>query len=471
MKGFRHFILSKHELIMSHGPNRGMVKLRNSNAVIILVLILIASGLHLVGSETEPEIKLELIWEGDIPEGVQNVIFLDEKGYNVFSVQCEDSEGALRDKRILMVEGSRLRYYEGEGMELVREVELRGGHVVISKNGRNIVTIEGLERDTMKEGGYIDKPAVLRLCRWDGEELGEGEISPGGWGYIFLYPLGNDKAIAVSKIGNDGTDYQISMFIREGKLLREVFKADGQYPTGVFDYAEDGSAAFFVYTSWDVPRKKRVRYVERVVIDGEGKEIVRYGYRHPGWAGWVSPRGRYLVEVTRGKYLVIRERGGRLIAEHHVQGEGNYYAAFSPDERYLGVTPGPWKVYFFETETGRLLWEYADRSEMTHFSSVAILPSLRLLFAGRSEAVLKPGQFKGSIDELNRRVIENETKDRSIYLLANGHLMRVLGPFPGEGYETQLQAPDLRISKDGKSLLVTTPRKFFIYSIITGKGQ
>ena len=205
-----------------------------------------------------------------------------------------------------------------------------------------------------------------------------------------------------------------------------------------------------------------------VVIDGEGREESRYICPRPFRGGYLSPRGNYIAEVTAGKYVMIYDRGGRLIAEHHVQGRGNYYAAFSPDEKYLCVTPGPWRVYFFETKTGKMLWEYVDTSEMTHFSSAAILSSLHLVFAGRSEAILKPGQFKGSIDELNRRVIENETKDRSVYLLANGHLMRVLGPFPGKGYGTQLQAPDLRISKDEKFLLVTTPSEFFIYDINTG---
>jgi len=425
------------------------VKMRSISSVIIIALTLTISRLYAGEGNTsqrEPRVKLELIWEAEIPKGVQKVVFLDEKGYDVFSVQCEDPEGALRDKRVLMVEGDRLRYYEGEGMELVREVELRGGHVVVSKNGRNIVTIEGLERDTMKEGGYIDKPAVLRLYRWDGEELGEVEISPGGWGYIYLYPLGNDKAIAVSKIGNDGTDYQISMFIREGKVLREVFKADGQYPTGVFDYAEDGSVAFFVYTSWDIPRKNRGRYVERVVIDGEGKEIVRYGYRHPGWAGWVSPRGRYLVEVTRGKYLVIRERGGKLIAEHHVQGEGNYFAAFSPDEKYLCVTPGFRKIYFFETQTGKFIWEYTYPDDRPSFFPGDVAPEGEFTF-----------------------MVFTPSKEESKWIWVfdkGGKVVGKLGPLDFSGYSLPV-----RYVGQVQQLFVRLPSRMFLYRLVRVGGE
>ena len=88
------------------------VKMRSVISAAITILVVIASGLYAGEGDTsqqEPRIKLELIWEGEIPESVNDVIFLDEKGYNVFSVQCEDPEGALREKRILMVEGSRLR--------------------------------------------------------------------------------------------------------------------------------------------------------------------------------------------------------------------------------------------------------------------------------------------------------------------------------------------------------------------------
>ncbi|RLF97499.1 hypothetical protein DRN58_08675, partial [Thermococci archaeon] len=88
--------------------------MRSVISTAIITLVVIASGLYAGEEDTsqqEPGIKLELIWERDIPEGVHDVIFLDKNGYNVFSVQCEDPEGALREKRILMVEGDRLRYY------------------------------------------------------------------------------------------------------------------------------------------------------------------------------------------------------------------------------------------------------------------------------------------------------------------------------------------------------------------------
>ena len=434
--------------------------------VLSAIIALTAVGLY---AQTEPEIKLELVWEKEIPKGVRDFVFLDEDGYNVFSSQCKDPERALKAKRILMVADGRLRYYEGDEMKMVKEVPLRGGHITISKNGRNIVTIEGLELDPSGKGGFVDKPAILRLYNWKGEELARGGISPGGWDYINLYPLGNDKAIAMSKI-SEGTSYQISMFVEDGGVLREVFTVEGQYPTGTLDYAENGSAVFFLQTRWDAPieYEERKKPVERIVIDGAGEEVVRYNYRHPGWAGWVSPKGNFLVEVTRGKYLVIRTRDGELIAEHHVQGQGNYYAAFSPDEKYLCVTPGPWRVYFFETKTGKMLWEYVDMDEYTHFSSLTVLPSLSLVFAGRSEALLKPGEFKGTVEELNKKVIANETKDRTLFIIENGKLLQRLGPFLGKGFGTQLQAPVLKISNDEKFLFVLTPSRLYLYKISIG---
>ena len=396
----------------------------------IITLVVVASGLYAGEGDTsqrEPGIKLELIWEAEIPEGVQKVVFLDEKGYNVFSVQCEDPEGALRDKRVLMVEGGRLRYCEGEGMRLVREVELRGGHIAISKNGRNIVTIEGLERDTMKEGGYIDKPAVLRLYRWDGEELGEVEISPGGWEYIDLYPLGNDRTVLMHLAGGEGLYNGIEVLVRHGERLEE--EITDLESSWVVDYAESGERALVVL---------RNRYM--VVIDGEGREESRYICPRPFRGGYLSPRGNYIAEVTAGKYVMIYDRGGRLIAEHHVQGPGNYYAAFSPDEKYLCVTPGFRKIYFFETQTGKLIWEYTYPDDRPSFFPGDVAPEGEFTF-----------------------MVFTPSKEESKWIRVfdkGGKVVGKLGPLDFSGYSLPV-----RYVGQVQQLFVRLPSRMFLYRL------
>ncbi|MCD6086982.1 MAG: hypothetical protein J7K11_03355 [Candidatus Hydrothermae bacterium] len=404
--------------------------MRRIISAMIITLVVVASGLYAGEGDTsqrEPGIKLELIWEAEIPEGVQKVVFLDEKGYNVFSVQCEDPEGALRDKRVLMVEGGRLRYCEGEGMRLVREVELRGGHIAISKNGRNIVTIEGLERDTMKEGGYIDKPAVLRLYRWDGEELGEVEISPGGWEYIDLYPLGNDRTVLMHLAGGEGLYNGIEVLVRHGERLEE--EITDLESSWVVDYAESGERALVVL---------RNRYM--VVIDGEGREESRYICPRPFRGGYLSPRGNYIAEVTAGKYVMIYDRGGRLIAEHHVQGPGNYYAAFSPDEKYLCVTPGFRKIYFFETQTGKLIWEYTYPDDRPSFFPGDVAPEGEFTF-----------------------MVFTPSKEESKWIRVfdkGGKVVGKLGPLDFSGYSLPV-----RYVGQVQQLFVRLPSRMFLYRL------
>jgi hypothetical protein len=425
----------------------------------IIAFLAISLGLYAQDTaQAEPKVRLEKVWEKEIPEGVKDFVFLDENGYNVFSVQCKNPEKALKEKRILMVQDGKLRYFEGDEMKIVKEVALRGGSITISKNGHNLATIEGLERDPSGKGGFVNKPAILRLYNWKGEELASAQISPEEWEYIDIYPLGNDNMVIVSMVGGEGLYYGIEIYVKRDKNLTKVFS--NKNVSWLVDYAENGERALLV-----------VENKEMVLFNGSGEEDIRYICPRPYRKGFLSPRGNYIVEITAGKYVMIFDYNGKLIAEHHVQGQGDYYAAFSPDEKYLCVTPGPWRIYFFETKTGKMLWEYSDTDENTHFSSTAVFSSKQVIFAGRSEAILKPGEFKGTIDELNRKVIENETKDRSVYVIKNAKLLQSLEPFPGKGFGTQLQAPIIRLSNDEKFVLVTTPSKFFVYRILVGGGR
>ena len=387
-------------------------------------------------AQAELQIKLESVWEKEIPVGVSDFIFLDEDGYNIFSVQCKDPEKALKEKRILMVQDGKLEFFEDDTKMLSKKVELKGGYA-ISKNGHNIAALEGL---------------TLRLLDWQGNELARGEMAPKGYEHITLYPLGNDEMVVVSSTGGEGRFYGVRIFVRQDKDLTEVFS--NEETSWLVDYAENGEKSLLVIENKDM-----------VLFNGSGEEILRYICPRACRKGFLSPFGSYIAEITAGKYVMIYDRNGEVIAEHHVQGLGDHYAAFSPDEKYLCVTPGPWRVYFFETETGKMLWEYVDVDENTHFSSVAISPPMHMTFAGRSEAILKPGEFNGSIDELNKRVIENATKDRTVSVIANGKFLKSLGPFPGKGFGTQLQTPEVSISQDQNFLWVKTPTKSYIYRI------
>jgi WD40 repeat protein len=404
---------------------------------ITIALMALNIGLYAQGKDTahqEPKVKLELVWEKEIPEGVKDFVFLDENGYNVFSVQCKNPEKALKEKRILMVQDGKLRYFEGDEMKIVKEVALRGGSITISKNGHNLATIEGLERDPSGKGGFVNKPAILRLYNWKGEELASTQILPEEWEYIDIYPLGNDNMVIVSMVGGEGLYYGIEIYVKRDKNLTKVFS--NKNVSWLVDYDENGERALLV-----------VENKEMVLFNGSGEEDIRYICPRPYRKGFLSPRGNYIVEITAGKYVMIFDYNGKLIAEHHVQGQGNYYAAFSPDEKYLLVSPGFRKIYLFETKSGNLVWEYAHPDDRPSFFPGAVTPD---------------GEFSF--------VIYTPSKEENKWIWIfnkKGKVINELGPLNFSGYSV----PVFYLLQT-QELLVKLPSKFIVYHIVsTGGGR
>ena len=143
---------------------------------VLLVLLALVFIYPIISRGADKDsISVKLVWEKEIPEGVSNFVFLDENGYNVFSVQCKDPEKVLKEKRLLMVQGNKLVWYEGNEMRVVKEMDIKGSYA-ISKNGHNIAVLEGLERTD--KGEFGDKQATLRLLDWKGNELARTQISP-----------------------------------------------------------------------------------------------------------------------------------------------------------------------------------------------------------------------------------------------------------------------------------------------------
>jgi len=196
-----------------------------------------------------------------------------------------------------------------------------------------------------------------------------------------------------------------------------------------------------------------------VVIDGEGREESRYICPRPFRGGYLSPRGNYIAEVTAGKYVMIYDRGGRLIAEHHVQGRGNYYAAFSPDEKYLCVTPGPWRVYFFETETGEMLWEYVDTLSRYRF----VAPSRGGEYVFVSSTLFHPTNL--TLQEMADKFLLVFNKEGQ--LLNKTFVSSVKNSAEIEFYRWKALAPPIKITHDGKYLLVRLPSKLLLYKIVS----
>jgi uncharacterized Zn ribbon protein len=389
-------------------------------------------------------VNVKLVWEKEIPEGATDFVFLDENGYNVFSVQCEDPEKALKEKRLLMFQGNKLVWYEGDEMRVVKEMEIKGSYA-ISKNGHNIAVLEGLKRTD--KGGFEDKQATLGLLDWKGNELARTQISPKGWEYIDLFPLGNDSTVILNLSGGEGLYYKVWMFSRNGSELKKVFSSDGY----IWTYAENGS----IMLVSELQKK-------RFIMDGSGKNIGGFSYSNPRgnyWAG-ISPKGNYIAEVTTGKSVVIHNKYGTLISEHHVQRQGNYYGAFSPDEKYLCMTPGPWRVCFFETKTGKMLWEYTELNpDSFSFSFSPIVSNKGIVFIGSSKW-----------NPLS--VLSSAKSDKTIYLLNNA-IIKTLSRYTGKGHIAQefytwCPTPLMKTTSDGQYLMVRLPSKLQLYNILRG---
>ncbi len=369
-------------------------------------------------------VNVKLVWEKEIPEGATDFVFLDENGYNVFSVQCENPEKALKEKRILIVDKGKLKIYRGDEMQLTKEMDIKGSYA-ISKNGHNIAVLEGLKRND--KGGFEDKPATLRLLDWKGNELARTQISPRDWEYIDLFPLGNDSTVILNLSGGEGLYYKVWMFSRNGSELKKVFSSDGY----IWTYAENGSIMLLS----ELQKK-------RLIMDGSGKNIGGFSYSNPRgnyWAG-ISPKGNYIAEVTTGKSVVIHNKYGTLISEHHVQGQGNYYGVFSPDEKYLLISPGFRKIYFFNTKTGNLIWEYEHSEDKPSFFPGDVTPD---------------GEFSFIIFTPSRE------ESKWIWIFnKDGIMVNKIGPLNFTGYSLPINY----ISKTHE-LFIKLPTKILLYSI------
>jgi len=316
------------------------------------------------------ELSLELLWEKELPEGTGECVLLDESGMNIFSSQCAKPAKALQKMRALIVANDAIKLIKTDDFTVEREIKIsQYSKVSVSKNGKNFAVIEHvISGDIESRQWYRNvEKSILRLFNSALEELAQITLGPSPYANIFA--VGNDKTVVITDAGEDGRYTNITVFVKQDNTFRVSFALiGGLYPTFLFDYAENGSRIFLIHN--DKPVDGSSNLGERIVLDGEGREIVRYTYQHQGWKGWLSPIGNYIVEVTRGKYLVIRNKNGKLIADYQVQGQGNYYTSFSSNERYLCVTPGPWRIYHLQTKDGKMLWDYAHPDSFILFLNV-----------------------------------------------------------------------------------------------------
>ena len=414
-----------------------------------LVLLALSFIYPIISSGANKDsVNLKLVWEKEIPQGVKDFVFLDENGYNVFSVQCKDPEKALKEKRLLMVQGNKLAWYKGDEMRVVKEMTIGKGtsnenKVVISKNGRNIAILNGLYVPTIKDkdyyeykGTYRDQLATLRLLNWKGEDLARTQFSPGHLDYITIFPLGDDSTIVINFEGSEGHFSQMTIYRRSGSLLNHI-KAFNDL---LWDYSEDGQRMIGVVNG------------EMTILSNDGIIKASYHYR-PLRKVWISPTGKYVAQLGSGKYIGIFDNRGKLISEHHVQGRGNYYGAFSPDEKYLCMTPGPWRVYFFETKTGKMVWEYTHPDSFVLYMKVAVSSQDGYAFV-YSQPWSCPSPDRG----INPKPLLSE---KSIHIFdKKGNLINL--------FKIGDKISSLKITSDGEYLMVRLPSKLQLYNIIKG---
>jgi len=419
----------------------------------IIAFLAINLGLYAQDTaQTEPKIKLELVWEkgGNFRS---NFVFLDEEGYNPFSSMCKNSTKAIENKRMLYIGEGKIQFLQGNDLKSTNTIDLGySPRAEISKNGKNIVVVNPVHKigDLIEptDGGTGEptiqkivhqegEPAILRLFNSNGELLAEDTVGlPSD-----IYPLGNDKVVILEY----GEWSHIEVYCRNGMRFKKVQEYDGYF----LDYSEDGNYAVISVKPYE--EKKRV------IIDNNGNEYLVYYNEKVPWRGFISPQGNYIAEVTRGKYIVIFDKRGNVIAEHHVQGIGNYHGFFSLDERYLCITPGRWRVYFLKTETGELISEYLDSDTTAGFQAIAISSEPVLFFVGST--IVDP--------VINRRGLFT-TADRGLYIFNSDGLLieKLRDVFSGAGFGSPLMSAALWC-KDNY-LLVGTPTKCYLYRILQG---
>ena len=397
-----------------------------STALVFLFLFGIAMPQENEGPAKQ-KVLVDLLWEKEFKEQVATyLVDLDKSGVPLLrAVAFVHDHGSGQSA----TDGKRgvVKFFDSDGgLSKVVEAESNffGGLVMISKGGECIgftralegssefITKVGLELyDVNGNLIWADKSLDARPCR----VLSDGTV-----------------------LSYEGIGWEKFTLRDANGIIRWLRPAQGEAMYGATDISENDYIVFNIH--------KDVGLV--VVYDGEGSEIWRKEFKwgHTGKVS-VSDKVEYVAAVglgVSGRILHVRSRGGKLLWQYP-SGDCEFMD-FSPDSRYLAAGVNLNEIHLLESDSGSLVWRHKLQGRRRWFAIT----------------VSKDGEYVAAADGAGS---EDPLSEFSVVYLFD-HRGEVVWERQFKIHSSR--APDLRLTDDGKYLLIASGNSVCCYEI-TGK--
>jgi hypothetical protein len=308
----------------------------------------VALGLTIfeVKSQTKAEeqketIKLELIWQKEFPEGIQD-----------FGIgMSKEGESYLQT----VATGSKLLFYEKEELKS-REVEYsksqEGGvnEVYVTENGKYLLHYWRKMDESEKEWAYrklfvYDRSGNL-LWKRDSLSTYSPLLALNG-----EYAVGSTWYSGLTWLHRDGSEKTIDPLSEELWRLFFTFSSDSKYwAISVGEPKADPKHS----GAWLIMYDSRGNEVWRKQLEPKGI-AGEVALSHSGkWIGVNAPEGGRFVPL----FFHLFDVEGNLLWRSEIGSRGNYKIVFSPQDDYVVLLNNVEHIYIFETSSGRLVWDY-----------------------------------------------------------------------------------------------------------------
>lgn len=425
--------------------------LHSKGCLLAIAFVLItAFGLGNSPASQEPV----LLWEKEFDDEAVDVIFgeaemtveearaLGYKGWNqrkaTDTVKVQYPKALVTEKTLKFLDGKGiikfkrdLKHEAIDPIENERVIKSKNDHYILIFTPLKIVGAPGTDRSISKAKYTVMNDEGNKLWELEGDLAKVRHISNTG----------------ETVVGHDFWGGYLLFYNAEG-LIKQVDPIEGMDEIGSFSsFSHDGEYFYFIFMGNKFLKKN----AELVCYTKKGKEL----WRKDDLIGLaiqaieISPDDNYIVVIVASS-VCLYDTEGNLRWKNEVEPVDECKITFSPDSKYVGVT-SLHNIYFFNAESGEMLWSYQDKVSSRGFRDIAISSEGNCIFVGATTVPnfnIPPGQplqIHGP---------------RYVYLFDKEGNTVWVKEYEGKIYIRWRQTPQIKISQDGKRVMIGSCKRF-----------
>lgn len=404
------------------------------------------------------KVKIEKVWEMKFDEEVVDVIMPTDE-----EIQALQKNG--ENPRLKLIVGKKMiKFLDNEGNVIKEKKLAENSKVEVSKNRKNI----GIITPKYEILGHPPVGLEFRLLDEDGNEIAfKEQVLLGDYSEDYDI-LGNGENVVI-KSGHEKIDTVSFYKVQNGNLLLQKtinFSEIGGVGGFESDYSTDGN--YYCIST----RGYKKNNAEAILFDNDGNKLWSCDLSEAFEDIYISRSGSYIVATSRKiastpqeckRTLYLISNLGKTITQYPIEPVGSYEADFSSNEKFLGITSGMDVIYFFESETGKLLWEYKDTEKTTRFGPIWVSENGENVFVWK---IIKKRGIKRS-DVYRKDGTRREKKEYIDEIIGKEKYILI---FNGEGKLISEDPFDreyhsFRISQDGKHISVFSSDESLLYKV------